>query len=164
LYQSELHVPLVVVPPPGVRIKPVVGETVSLRSLASTIADITGWSAESVFPGGSLARLWQPSSNSPGSLGPDDRVMAELIPNETLVAGAPGSPLRPGPLAALAEDGWSYIRRDGNVREELYHLRGDPREQHDVAASADARVRLERMRDVLLRLTLGPLTFERFNP
>ena len=127
LYQTELHVPLVVVPPPGIRIKPVVEETVSLRSMASTIADIAGWSAESIFPGGSLARLWQPSSNSPGALGPDDRVMAELIPNETLVSAGPGSPRRPGPLSSLTEDGWSYIRRDGDVREELYHLRGPAR-------------------------------------
>jgi arylsulfatase A-like enzyme len=164
LYQTELHVPLVVVPPPGIRIKPVIGETVSLRSMASTIAGIAGWSADSIFPGSSLARLWQPSSSEPGAVEPIDSVMAELIPNETLVPGGPGSPRRPGPLASLTEDGWSFIRRDGDVREELYHLRSDPREQHDVAASPGSRPRLERMRDVLLRLTLGPLTIERFNP
>ena len=124
LYQTELHVPLVVVPPPGIQIKPIVEETISLRSMASTIADIAGWSGESIFPGGSLARLWQPSSNSPSALGPDERVMAELIPNETLASGGPGSPRRPGPLSSLTEDGWSYIRRDGDVREELYHLCG----------------------------------------
>ena len=47
LYQTELHVPLVVVPPPGIRIKPVVAETASLRNLAATIVDIAGWGADS---------------------------------------------------------------------------------------------------------------------
>ncbi len=90
--------------------------------------------------------------------------MAELIPNETLLPGVAGPPRRPGPLASLTEDGWSYIRREGDVREELYHLQADPREQDNVAASAGSRPRLERMRDALSRLTLGPLTPDRFNP
>ncbi len=87
-----------------------------------------------------------------------------MIPNETLGPGAPDPSRRPWPLAALTEDGWSFIRREGEVREELYHLREDPREQNDVAASAGCRPRLERMRDAVSRLTLGPLTPERFNP
>ncbi len=49
--------------------------------------------------------------------------MAELLPNETLAAGPPGSPQQPRPLAALSEEGWNYIRREGEVIEELYHLR-----------------------------------------
>jgi arylsulfatase A-like enzyme len=164
LYQTELHVPLVVIPPTGTRIKPVVAETASLRNLASTIVDIAGWGAVSRFPGGSLARLWQSSSDAPSADGPGEEAIAELIPNETLVPGVPGSPLQPAPLAALIEDGWSYIRREGKMIEELYHLREDPREQHNVAASAGPRPRLDRMRDVLSRLTLGPLTPDRFNP
>ena len=164
LYQTELHVPLVVVPPPGTRIKPVVAETVSLRNLAATIVDIAGWSADALFPGGTLARLWRLPADSPVAEGPADEVIAELLPNESLVPGVPGPPRQPGALAALTEDRWSYIRREGDVQEELYHLREDPREQHNVAASAASRPRLERMREVLSRLTLGPLTLERFNP
>jgi arylsulfatase A-like enzyme len=164
LYQSELHVPLLVVPPPGIRTKPVVADTASLRNLASTIVDIAGWSAESVFPGRSLARLWQLSPDSSGPEGAEDRAIAELIPNESLIPGVSDLPIRPAPLAALTEGGWSYIRREGEVREELYHLREDPREQNDVAVSAGSRFRLEQMREVLLRVTLGPLTLHRFNP
>ncbi len=72
LYQTELHVPLVVVPPPGIRIKPVVAETASLRNLASTIVDIAGWGAESPFAGGSLGRVWRPSSGAPDAAGPGE--------------------------------------------------------------------------------------------
>jgi arylsulfatase A-like enzyme len=164
LYQTELHVPLVVVPPPGTPVKPVVSETVSLRSLAATIADIAGAGADSPFPGHSLARLWRPSSGPPAAVIPAEEALAELVPNETLVPGGPDSPRRPWPLAALAEGGWTYIRREGDIREELYHLPDDPRQQHDVASGSGSRPRLERMRDAMSRLTLGPLTPERFNP
>jgi arylsulfatase A-like enzyme len=164
LYQTELHVPLVVVPPPGTPIRPVVTETVSLRNLAATIADIAGRGADSPFPGATLARAWRPTSGAPGGDGAGEGALAELIPNETLVPKGSDSPRRPWPLAALTEGGWSYIRREGEVREELYHLREDPKEQHDVAAAAGSRPRIDRMRDALSRLTRGPLTPERFNP
>jgi arylsulfatase A-like enzyme len=164
LYQTELHVPLVVVPPPGTRIKPVVAETASLRDLAATIVDIAGSAADSPFPGASLARVWRPSSPSSSDAGTGEGALAELVPNETLDGGASVSSRLPWPLAALTQGGWSYIRREGEVLEELYHLREDPREQHNVADSARSRPRLERMREGLSRLTLGPLTPDRFNP
>jgi arylsulfatase A-like enzyme len=165
LYQTELHVPLVVVPPPGTRIKPVVAETVSLRDLAATIADIAGMGADSPFPGASLAEAWRPSSSrSPGDAPSGGGALAEVVPNETLLGRPSDSSRPPWPMAAVTQGGWSYIRREGELREELYHLREDPREQRDVAAAAGARPRLERMRGALSRLTIGPLTPERFNP
>jgi len=121
-------------------------------------------SADSPFPGASLARVWRPSSRSSGDAGSGESALAELVPNETLDGSASDSSRLPWPLAALTEGGWSYIRREGQVLEELYHLREDPREQHNIAASASSRSRLERMREVLSRLTLGPLTPDRFNP
>ncbi|HZW31647.1 MAG TPA: sulfatase [Isosphaeraceae bacterium] len=164
LYRTELHVPLVVVPPPGTPIKPVVAETASLRDLAATLVDITGLSAGSPFPGASLARAWRPSSRAPGDAAAGPSALAELVPNETLQVRKPVSSRRPWPLAALTEGGWSYIRREGEVVEELYHLRGDPREQHNLADTASSRPQLERMRENLSRLTRGPLTPDRFNP
>jgi arylsulfatase A-like enzyme len=164
LYQTELHVPMVVVPPPGILIKHVVAETASLRNLAATIVDLAGFSAESPFPGGSLARMWRPSSRAAGDAGTGDSALAELVPNETLDGKTSDSSQRPWPLAALTEGGWSYIRREGQVLEELYHLRVDPREQHNVVGSVSSSPRLERMRADLSRLTIGPLTPDRFNP
>jgi arylsulfatase A-like enzyme len=164
LYQTELHVPLVVVPPPATRIKPVVGETTSLRNLAATIVDLAGQSADSPFPGVSLAQAWRPSSRSPVDAGSEESALAELVPNETLVGSASDSSRLPWPLASLTEGGWSYIRREGELLEELYHLREDPQEQHNVVDSANSRPRLEQMREDLSRLTLGPLTPDRFNP
>ncbi len=136
LYQTELRVPLVVVPPPGTPIKPVVAETASLRSLAATIVNIAGMGADSPFPGTSLTHLWGPSSRPPNDAGSGESALAELVPNETLDGRASDASRRPWPLAALTEGGWAYIRHEGEVREELYHLRDDPREQRDLATAA----------------------------
>ena len=68
------------------------------------------------------------------------------------------------PLAALAEGDWSYIRREGDVREELFHVREDAQEQHNLADDPPAQPVLQRMRDALRQLTAGPLTPQRFNP
>ncbi len=59
LYETELHVPLVIVPPGGGTTKRVIGEPVSLRNLAATIVDVVGLEADSPFPGHSLAPNWK---------------------------------------------------------------------------------------------------------
>ena len=87
-----------------------------------------------------------------------------MVPNDAM--NPDPSPLseRNWPLAALVEQGWSYIRRDGDTREELFRLPEDGNEQHNLAASPAARSTLERMRAALSQLTAGPLTPQRFKP
>ena len=58
LYQTELHVPLLIVPPGGSATRRVVKETVSLRDLAATVVDVLDLESGSPFPGESLARFW----------------------------------------------------------------------------------------------------------
>ena len=158
LYRTEVHVPMVVVPPPGTPIRPVVPETVSLRSLAATIADLAGYSADAPFPGESLTSLWHPSYSG----GTEGTAMAELVPNETLDPNGPDPSRRPWPIAALSQGGYSYIRREQGPREELYDFRRDPHEQRDLAGSDAPRI--EQLRQTLSRMTAGPLTPDRFNP
>jgi hypothetical protein len=50
-----------------------------------------------------------------------------------------------------------------DLREELFHLRQDPKEQHNLAGDPDAQRTLRQMRDALGRLTGGPLLPGRFN-
>ncbi len=57
LYDTELHVPLIIRPPGGSASEQIVRESVSLRDLAATIVDVAGQRAGSPFPGGSLAQL-----------------------------------------------------------------------------------------------------------
>ncbi len=161
LYQTELHVPLVIIPPAGgdVPSHRVVNETVSLRDLAATVVDVAGLKASSPFPGKSLSRFWKDSSDSaPAASIP---ALAEVVPNDP----SPARLLTPQwPLAALTGGDWSYIRREGDVHEELFLVREDAQEQHNRVDDPASRPVLERIRQALSQLTAGPLTPRRFNP
>ncbi|HKI18595.1 MAG TPA: hypothetical protein VKA15_11975, partial [Isosphaeraceae bacterium] len=135
--------------------------------LAATVVDIAGLKAPSPFPGKSLSRFWKDSSDSrpataePAASGP---ALAEVVPNDPMDPD-PARLLKPRwPLAALTGDDWSYIRREGDVHEELFHVREDAQEQHNLVDDPASRPVLQRMREALSQLTAGPLTPRRFNP
>ena len=73
LYRPEIHVPLLIVPP-GQDRPAIVRDTVSLRDVPATIADLVGQGTGTPFPGRSLATLWQdprpggPSRDGEGAL------------------------------------------------------------------------------------------------
>jgi arylsulfatase A-like enzyme len=164
LYQSEVHVPLLIVPPGGSATKQAVTETVSLRDLPATIVDVLGLGAGSPFPGSSLARFWDGTQPAvPLARASSDSALAEVVPNDPSNLDSSGLPKRTWPIGALAEGEWSYIRREGDLREELFHLRVDAKEQRNLAGDAAAQPTLERMRAALGRLTGGPLLPQRFN-
>jgi arylsulfatase A-like enzyme len=162
LYQTQLHVPLVIIPPAGRQSKRVVTETVSLRDLAATIIDVLGLGEGSPFPGHSLARFWD---GSKGALSTSSELaLAEVIPLDARNPD-PGQLLkRRWPMAALTEEKWTFIRREADGREELFSLRDDSAEQHNLAGEPAMQATLKRMREALARLTAGPLTPERFSP
>jgi arylsulfatase A-like enzyme len=165
LYQTELHVPLVIIPPASSSPKRIVAETVSLRDVAATIVDLVGLNDRSPFLGDTLARFLNgKSAPAHASSSFTDDALAEVVPNEAMNPDPSPPPVRGWPLAALIESGWSYIRREGDVREELFHLQKDGAEQHNLAADPAARPTLERMRTALDRLTAGPLLPGRFKP
>ena len=68
------------------------------------------------------------------------------------------------PLAALIDDERSYIRREGDVREELCRNPEDAGQRRNLASEPAMRPTLERMRKIVGRLTAGPLTPSRFRP
>jgi hypothetical protein len=57
---------------------------------------------------------------------------------------------------------WSYIRRESNVREELFQLSEDAKEERNLADDPSAQTMLEQMRAALDCITGGPLSRERF--
>ena len=165
LYDTELHVPLLIIPPGGSESGRVVKEAVCLRDLAATIVDVAGQEAGSPFPGASLARFWQASRARSHRPGPH-RLHRRLprwsrTTRRSAITGAALQQL--SPLAAVKDAEWSYIRREGDGREKLFHLSEDPNEQHDLAGDPSARTTLEQMRAALDRLTGGPLLPERFS-
>jgi arylsulfatase A-like enzyme len=158
LYETELHVPLLVIPPRGSATKQAVQESVSLRDLAATVVDVAGLQARAPFPGVSLARYWkrplqvvpvQPPSASPA--------LAEVVPNDPGNRDSWGVPKPLPPIRAVKEKDWSYIRREGDGREELFRLREDPKEQHNLARDPATQTTLQQMRATLDRLAGGSL-------
>lgn len=172
LYRTELHVPLLIVPPSGMKLKmPVPGlagrrvaGTASLRDVAATVVDLAGVEDGSPFSGATLARFWN-DRPAPDIGDAEGRALSEVVPYDPLDPAADRLIREPRwPLAALSDGEWSYIRREGEIREELFHVRVDAKESRNLAADPAARSVLERMRQLLGGLTAGPLTPERFNP
>jgi arylsulfatase A-like enzyme len=167
LHQTQVNVPLLIVPPAGSPAPPkrVVTETVSLRDLPATVVDLLDLRPGAPFPGRSLARFWRtpPADDTLGSP-TSEPALSEVVLTD---------PRDPSPervleyrqvLASLADDAWVYIRRQGNGREELYDLHTDPQELQDLSGDGAMQGVLERMRQSLDRMTAGPLTPERFRP
>ncbi len=139
------------------------------RSVCGTwrrlIVDVAGLEAGAPIPGGSPAPFWkQPGPDAPIQSPVASAVFAEMVPSRTLNRDSGTVSRQLTPLGAVKERDWSYIRREGDVREELFHLRIDANEQNNLARDPSAQTTLEQMRAALERLTEGPLRPERFNP
>jgi arylsulfatase A-like enzyme len=165
LYETQVHVPLVIIPPAGGPSPRKVTETVTLRDLAATIAEMPEFTTTSPFPGRSLARFWKdPASDSSKAVDANE-ALSEVVPLDSF--GRDPSQWRyklRWPLAALTQGEWTYIRREGDVREELFRRRDGAQERANLVSDPASQPTLERMRRTLGRLTAGPLTPDRFNP
>jgi arylsulfatase A-like enzyme len=165
LYQTELHVPLVIIPPGGRSPGPVVTDVVSTRDLAATIVDVVGFQNGSPFPGKSLARFWNPPAQpAPSEPAAEEWALSEIVPHDPVNPPPPERVNSQWPLAALRAGDWTYIRREGELQEELYQARDDADERHNLAADPAMRTTLQRMKEAMGRLTAGPLLPQRFNP
>jgi hypothetical protein len=92
-------------------------------------------------------------------------VLSEVVPLESSGQDLAQWLHRPRwPLAALCEADWTYIRREADGREELFRVRDDAQQRHNLAREPALQPTLQRMRAALARLTAGPLTPRRFNP
>ncbi|QEH32748.1 Arylsulfatase [Aquisphaera giovannonii] len=141
LYDSEVHVPLLIFLPDRARGGEVVAEPVSLRDIPATVLEVIGLRG-TFFPGSSLA------GQSPGA--------APALTEVRIKEGTSHNPARPpawrGPMSALVAGGHSYIR-NADGREELYDVAADAAQLHDLAPSPDSRPILERMRERLSEMT-----------
>ena len=162
LYQTQLHVPLVIVSPARSTSPEIVSETVSLRDLPATIVDILHLEKGSPFPGQSLANSWSPRSRAnPLAFSP---ALSELALTDLLNPDLARSLEERQIWASLARDDWIYIRREGNVQEELYDARTDRAELDNRAQLPTMKSVVDRARGLLDKTTGGPLTRNRFNP
>lgn len=136
VHQAEVHVPLLIVAhgrvPPGL----VVPGSVSLKDLPSTVVDLIGLAEGSPFPGRSI--LARPASPALVEFNPDvDRPIG--LRDQV---GASG-------LIRAVVSGEASLHRHGDGREELYDLRADPGELHDMSADDGAVGLRDRLRGEL---------------
>ena len=127
LYESEVHVPLIIVAPSLVPRGQVVLEPVCLRDISATVTDLLGWQDESPFPGKSLARTWQAAKSSSPST--EELPRSELRP---LIEPTFEGQSTPVGTTALFDESYSYIHPDVGP-EELYDLDADPTESRDIS-------------------------------
>jgi arylsulfatase A-like enzyme len=155
LYESEIHVPLLVVFPGRVPRGLVVHEDVSLRDVPATVVDMLGWRGDSPFPGESLAGAWEEQrAGDRNALSPS---FSELDPSAAEVADPLQTDASHGPISAILDEGKVYIRH-GNGSEELYDLDVDPTESHNLSGTEGARPILARCRRIFDQINSGAMT------
>ena len=118
VYDEEVRVPLVVVPPPGVEL-PDPHKVVSLLDVAATLAAVAGIDLEG--PGRDLRQSTEAAGLAPIEFFGD--------PGKARFAGA----LAAEPARAVVVGNHKLIEHAGRL--ELYHLPNDPGERHDLAAN-----------------------------
>jgi arylsulfatase A-like enzyme len=146
LYQTEIHVPLIMICPGRVPSGRAVTEAVSLRDVPATVVDLAGSSGASPFPGTSLAAAWRdrPDQNS----GSSRTTFSELEALSEDVVGPRDKRTFDGPIRSVVVDGSVYIRH-GSGAEELYDLDADPSESLNLSEQQAAGPILERCRRIL---------------
>jgi arylsulfatase A-like enzyme len=157
LYNEQTHVPLVLIPPLGVKgtetdaAAPLRGRRVplpvSLRDLPKTVTELLVPGADNPFPGRSLADSW--STGGPIPLYP---VLSQL--EDPGLAGEDFTADRAKRINSLIDENYVLIDGDGNPPE-LYSLE-DRKQQRNLAGQSDQRARLERMRGTLATLRRAP--------
>lgn len=151
LYDAEVHVPLVVRLPGGAHGGRSISAPVSLRDLAATIAEISNRGG-SPFPGRSLARYWSGS----GTLDPvAEPSFSEVDGPVNATPNQGRSPVFRGPLQAIAENNLVYIRNGAGV-EELFDVKEDPIQLHNLAALPQSAPSVERFRAAFRRFAQRP--------
>lgn len=149
LYRPETHIPLFVVHPETAPAGRRIAHPVSLRDVPSTVLDLVGAGGDSPFPGPSLASTW---IDDPGGVDDPEPVLVEVDRADRVPPEAGDVPARLGPMRSVVARGRAYIL-NGDGREELYDLEGDPEEANDLAGSPGAEDELDLFRGKLERLT-----------
>ena len=134
LYVTEVHCPRLIVPPTGTVLPRVVKEAgqLAVRPAGDDRRRRRPGELGSPVPGVSLARCWRP----PGSVRPIESptplpALAEVVASDPrtpaiALGSAPASCAR---SARSKTPEWSYVHREGDARDELFHLRDDPNEE-----------------------------------
>lgn len=129
LYEELVHVPLIMVGP-GIKAGTIVKEPVELMDLSPTVAELAGISSTKGFRGRSLLPVMMGTKRATKGA-----IATRLIPE-----------LRQRLVSYRTPD-WKYIRTESLdeantlLLEEVYDLRNDPRERHNLHGSGDGKAK-----------------------
>jgi arylsulfatase A-like enzyme len=135
LFPTVLHVPLVLYFPAQLPQNVRRGETVSIRDIPATVMDVVGLADRSPFPGTSLIRYVNGEATEAELAEP--RLAA--TPRHRWASSFPQWPAARGDQFAIIDGHLQYIL-DGNGRDHLYDIAGDPFAQHNLASTASPLV------------------------
>jgi arylsulfatase A-like enzyme len=124
LYEEVVHVPLIVKLPGQLPKRAVRHEIVELMDIAPTIMEAAGLAVPDNIQGRSFLALMMPNVLPPDS-GIDDHSYAELIKTKK------GAQIE---LESITIGDWKLIRNALESTGELYDLREDPKQQHNLAS------------------------------
>jgi arylsulfatase A-like enzyme len=148
LFMSSVRVPLILWNPAGGVPEGLhISNPVTLRDVPATIMDMLPITADTLFPGASLARFWNETNSATRRY---SAVLSEASPWDH---SPPSDPVYWGPMKSLVRDTLHYIR-NGAGREELYHILTDPWEQYDLSHTEQGRRALSGFRSRLEELLL----------
>ena len=152
LYLPVLHVPLIVLLPQQAQASSTINDSlVSLRDLPATILALTGITGSSI-PGGVISGLnWKAPVGGIGT----DCVYSSLksrwgpkVDGDSIVAGR---------LHSLVQGDLHFLN-EPHGSDELYDLKRDPLEEHDLSKTDDGRYEIKRFRErlaAILRHTIN---------
>jgi arylsulfatase A-like enzyme len=147
LYVQALHVPLVILFPEKVPAGTVISTSISLRNLPATVLDLLESGEKGLFPGTSLAGLWE--NGSEAATLKSEAILSEVFKLKTDLPE--WYPITEGDMKSLVMENYHYIR-NGDGREELYDLQNDPAELYDLAAQPHVNPELDAFRIPLERI------------
>jgi arylsulfatase A-like enzyme len=151
--RPEIDVPLLIVPPTSAPQSGRVAQAVSPCDLPATIADLTGLSQDSPFPGRSLRGLWDGSVDSHIDGGLTRIPTSELVLPAEQASARINSPIDRFRIALAYDDRIYHFRPDGE--EELFSV-DDRTEDTDVSARAENAWALDQFHAEIRRFRRGP--------
>lgn len=131
LYRKEIHVPLILNYQGSVPTNTRIAQPVSNSSVPATVMALITAEDQSVFPGTSLAHLW----NS-GKQKNDWPPVASYVARQSWVS--PKLPIQHGSIHSLINNEWHYIQNE-NLGAELYRWRDDPGELNNLSQQPETQ-------------------------
>ncbi len=139
LYQSLIHVPLIVSWPEKIPSGKRVNVPVSLQGLPATVMELLG--QRGAFPGKSWVGTWDADASE--AL-PPGKIMAEIASQAGFPPCHGRSPVAAGPMKCARVGSMKYIL-NGDGTEELYNLKQDPAELVNLATDSRNRETIQRL-------------------